>query len=62
MIPEDKIDDPQYVEYAIKKNREYSVANRDEIREYAKNFCWAKLIENHYLPTVQKVIDAHGQK
>jgi len=60
VVPEDKIDDPQYVEYLIKKNREYSVAHRDEILEYAKNFCWAKVIKDHYLPTVQKVIDNHG--
>jgi len=60
LIPEDKIDDPQYVEYLIKKNREYSVTHRDEILEYAKNFCWAKVIKDHYLPTVQKVIDNHG--
>ena len=60
MVPEDKIDDPQYVEYLIKKNREYSVTHRDEILEYAKNFCWAKVIKDHYLPTVQKVIDNHG--
>ena len=60
VVEEDKIDDPQYVEYAIKKNREYSVAHRDEILEYAKNFCWAKVITDHYLPTVQKVIEKHG--
>ena len=60
VVPEDKIDDPQYVEYLIKKNREYSVTHRDEILEYAKNFCWAKVIKDHYLPTVQKVIDNHG--
>ena len=41
VVEEDKIDDPQYV-------------------EYAKNFCWAKVITDHYLPTVQKVIDKHG--
>ena len=35
VVEEDKIDDPQYVEYAIKKNREYSDAHRDEILEYA---------------------------
>jgi len=57
VVPEDKIDDPQYVEYLIKKNREYSVAHRDEILEYAKNFCWAKVIKDHYIPTVQNVIE-----
>ena len=56
VIPEDKIDDPQFVEYAIKKNREYSVAHRDEILKYAKQFSWENIIKTYYLPTVKKVI------
>ena len=56
VIPEDKIDDPQFVEYSIKKNREYSVAHRDEIRKYAKQFSWENVIKTYYLPTVKKVI------
>ena len=56
VIPESKIDDPQFVEYAIKKNREYSVANRSEILKYAKQFSWENVIKTHYLPTVKKVI------
>ena len=56
VIPEDKIDDPQFVEYSIKKNREYSVAHRSEIRKYAKQFSWENVIKTHYLPTVAKVI------
>ena len=60
LIPEDKIDDIQYVEYAIKENREYSVAHRDEILEYAKNFCWKNVIKKHYLPNVQKLISNYN--
>ena len=56
VIPEDQIDDPKFVEYAIKKNREYSVANRSEILKYAKQFSWENVIKTHYLPTVKKVI------
>jgi len=56
VIPESKIDDPQFVEYAIKKNREYSVAHRSEILKYAKQFSWENVIKTHYLPTVKKVI------
>ena len=56
VIPESKIDDPQFVEYAIKKNREYSVAHRDEILKYAKQFSWENVIKTYYLPTVKKVI------
>ena len=60
LIPEDKIDDIQYVEYAIKENREYSVAHRDEILEYAQNFCWKNVIKKHYLPNVQKLISNYN--
>ena len=56
VIPESQIDDPQFVEYAIKKNREYSVAHRDEILKYAKQFSWENIIKTYYLPTVRKVI------
>ena len=60
LIPENKIDDIQYVEYAIKENREYSVAHRDEILEYAQNFCWKNVIKKHYLPNVQKLISNYN--
>ena len=60
VIPEDKIEDISYVEEQIIKNREYSVAHRDEIREYGEQFDWVKVIEKHYLPNVEKVITQHG--
>tara|TARA_B100001079_G_scaffold103933_1_gene89181 strand:- start:549 stop:1499 length:951 start_codon:yes stop_codon:yes gene_type:complete len=62
VIPEDKIEDISYVEEQIIKNREYSVAHRDEIREYGEQFDWVKVIEKHYLPNVEKVIAKHGSK
>ena len=62
VIPEDKIEDISYVEEQIIKNREYSVAHRDEIREYSKQFDWVKVIETYYLPNVEKVIAQHGSK
>ena len=60
VIPEDKIEDISYVEEQIIKNREYSIAHRDEIREYGEQFEWVKVIEKHYLPNVEKVIANHG--
>ena len=60
VIPEDKIEDISYVEEQIIKNREYSVAHRDEIREYGEQFEWVRVIEKHYLPNVEKVIANHG--
>ena len=58
VIPEDKISDIRYVEEQIITNREYSVEHRDEIKEYAKSFDWVNVVENHYLPVVEKLIDA----
>ena len=60
VIPEDRVEDISYVEEHIIKNREYSIAHRDEIREYGLQFDWVKVIEKHYLPNVEKVIAQHG--
>ena len=45
IIPESKVNDLEFVENAIIKNREYSIAHRDEILEYAKEFEWKAVIE-----------------
>ena len=58
VIPEDKISDIKYVEEQIIANREYSVEHRDEIGEYAKSFDWVNVVENHYLPVVEKLVGA----
>ena len=39
-------------------NREFSVHNRDTIREYGREFEWTNVIENHYLPVVEKLVGA----
>ena len=62
VIPEDKIEDISYVEEQIIKNREYSVAHSDEIREYSEQFDWVKVIEKYYLPNVNEVIARHGKE
>ena len=56
VIPEDKINDIEYVESRIIENREYSVQHRDEIREYVKQFDWPTVIKNIYVPTIEKII------
>ncbi len=58
VIPEDKISDIEYVEKHIIENREYSIAHRDEIRSYAEEFEWTNVMENHYLPVVEKLVEA----
>jgi len=60
VIPEDKVSDVKFVEEKIIENREYSIHNRDEILEYAKQFEWCKMLDNYFLPNIQRVI--HGQK
>ena len=56
VIPEDKISDIKYVEEQIIANRNYSTENRDEIREYALTFDWKNVMENYYLPVVEKIV------
>ena len=56
VIPEEKINDIEYVESRIIENREYSVQHRDEIREYVKQFDWPTVIKNIYVPTIEKII------
>ena len=56
VIPEAKINDLKYVEDAIIKNREYSIAHRKEILEYSKEFDWVSVIKNHYIPAVRQLI------
>ena len=56
VIPEDKINDIEYVESRIIENREYSVQHRDEIREYVKQFDWPTVIKNIYVTTIEKII------
>jgi glycosyltransferase involved in cell wall biosynthesis len=60
VIPEDKITDTDFVEDAIIKNREYSINNREEIIQYSKQFEWKEVLRNHYIPSVEKVIERHA--
>ena len=60
VIPENKINDVDYVEQKIIENREYSVQHRDEIREYGLTFDWKNVLAEHYIPAVEEVIAKHG--
>jgi len=59
VILESKISDIEYVESEIIKNREYSVSNRKEILDYASQFEWSKVIEEYYIPAMQKIIESY---
>jgi len=56
IISEDKINDINYIENQIVKNREYSISHREEILEYAKQFDWETVIQNYYLPNIEKMM------
>ena len=55
IIPENKIGDLKFIEDAIIKNREYSVAHREEIIKYAEQFEWKEVIKKHYIPAVKSL-------
>ncbi|MDW7640927.1 MAG: hypothetical protein SCG72_00830 [Nitrosarchaeum sp.] len=56
VIPENRINDIEYIESVIIKNREYSITHRKEILEYSKQFDWDNIIKNYYLPNIEKLI------
>ena len=56
VIPEEKIEDLEFVSSVLKKNREYSVNNREEIKEYAETFHgWKNVTEKTYLKAVYEI-------
>ena len=57
VVPEDMIYNTKYIEHKITQNREYSIHNRQEILDYAKEFEWTRILTDYYLPNIEKVID-----
>jgi len=48
VIPNDQLENLEYVSQKIRENREYSVENRAEIREYAlEYFSWNSIVEKY---------------
>ena len=60
IIPESKVNDLEYVETEIIKNRKYSITHRKEILEYSMNFDWVKVLKTYYIPSIKQIIN--GQK
>jgi glycosyltransferase involved in cell wall biosynthesis len=56
VIPENKINDIEFIQNRIEINREYSIHHRDEILEYSKTFDWKNILNNHYIPNVRNLI------
>ena len=57
LVPEEMIYNAKYIEHKITQNREYSINNRQEILDYAKEFEWTRILSQYYLPNIEKVID-----
>lgn len=56
VIPDDKLSDMEYINQKIKENRNYSCANRQEIRDYGmKTFSLTTLIDK-YVKNVESII------
>jgi len=62
VIPEEKINDLDYIESEIIKNREYSSSHREEILEYAKQFEWITTVKEHHIPYMEKLIESFVPK
>ena len=56
VIPDDKINDMEFVDTELVRNRYYSVNHRQEILDYAKTFDWVKVIDKYYVPAMEKII------
>ena len=55
-IPDDKLNDLEYVKNVIKENREVSIGMREEIRDYGvKNFSWENIV-NQYEKDIVKIL------
>lgn len=58
VIPENKIEDLEYLKSIIEKNKIYSVENREKIREYGINtFSLGCIIQNEYIPKLKTLLN-----
>jgi len=56
IIPNDRLDDIEYVSGVIGRNREKSITMRSEIKEYSTFFSWSETIKSNYIPIIEKII------
>ena len=60
VIPEDKISDIEFIENEILQNKFYSINHREEIRSYAAEFEWSKIVEKYYIPAMETIIENYA--
>ena len=56
VIPEDKMNDIEFIDTELLRNRYYSVNHRQEILDYAKTFDWSEVVKNYYIPAMETII------
>ena len=56
VIPDDKLNDMDYINQMIKENREYSCANREEIRQYGMDTFSLTTLIDRYVKNVESII------
>ena len=62
LIPNEKLQDVDYVSKVIRKNKEISIGMREEIRKYAiDNFDWLHVAENIYIPQLEKIMERNDE-
>ena len=56
IIPEERINDKNYIQVVIEENRRKSVLRREYIREYTlKKYSW-KILVKKYIENIQKIL------
>ena len=61
VVPESKICDLEYVSNILENNRKVSVKMRKEIREYAMNFDWKRVIQDKYIKSIEKILEGRNE-
>ena len=57
VVPDDKLNDPDYVRNAIETNKSTSLSMRDDIRAYGiDNFGWDNCVKN-YITEIERALD-----
>ena len=59
VIPNNRLEDIDYINDQVIKNRLYSLEHRQEIHEYSRKFEWENIFNNYYFPSIEKIISRH---
>jgi len=57
VIPEEKINDKDYVSKVLEDNRSKSILIREKIKDYSNSFSWDNVVRDVYIPTYNRIIN-----